>query len=1058
MLDKIIRFSIRNKLIVGLFVLGLIAWGIYSLRNLPLDAVPDITNNQVQIITSAPSQSALDIERLVTFPIEQTMATIPGIEELRSFSRFGLSVVTIVFKEHVDVYWARQQVNERLVQAQNLIPPGIGSPEMAPVSTGLGEIYQYVIHPKKGYEQKYNAMELRTIQDWIVRRQLLGVEGVADVSSFGGLLKQYEIALNPDKLRAIGLDIADVFTALEKNNQNTGGAYIEKNSNAYFIRSEGLISSKADIENISVKNNTKGLPVLMRDVAEIRTGHAIRYGALTRNEDGEVVGAIVLMLKGANSSQVIENVKERIEQIKKTLPEGVEIEAFLDRTKLVGKTIKTVSTNLTEGALIVILVLVLLLGNLRAGLIVASVIPLAMLFAVSLMYLFGVSGNLMSLGAIDFGIIVDGAVIIVEASLHHLGLKKLGRKFTQAEMDMEVYQSASRIRSSATFGTIIILIVYLPILALSGVEGKMFIPMAQTVSFAILGAFILSLTYVPMVSTLFLSKKPSHKKNISDRIIDFAQWIYRPVIRGALKLPWLVISSVLAVFIASVLLFGSLGAEFIPSLDEGDFAVEMRLMTGSSLEETVKTTTKASKILLDRFPEIKETIGKIGSAEIPTDPMPIEACDLMLILKDRDEWTSAHSKDELAEKMQDTLEKYIPGVAFGFQQPIQMRFNELMTGARQDVVIKVYGEDLDKLSEYAKKIGSIANKIEGAQDLYVEEVTGLPQIMISFRREDIARYGLNIEDVNTVINTALAGQSSGWIYEGEKRFDLVVRLEENAKKDIEDIRNLFVTAASGERIPLDQLADISFKSGPNQIQRDDAKRRIIIGFNVRGRDVESIVTELQSKIEKEVKFESGYYPTYGGTFKNLQVATARLSIAVPVALLLIFLLLFFAFGSLRQGALIFTAIPLSAIGGIVALWIRGMPLSISAGIGFIALFGVAVLNGIVLLAEFNRLRSEGTLNSLKEIILEGTRSRLRPVLMTAAVASLGFLPMAISGSEGAEVQRPLATVVIGGLVSATFLTLVVLPCLYLVFEPSTRKEEEDEESQPELPLEHPDQH
>jgi cobalt-zinc-cadmium resistance protein CzcA len=1057
MLDNIIRFSIRNKLIVGLFVLGLMAWGIYSLRNLPLDAVPDITNNQVQIITSAPSQSALDIERLVTFPIEQTMATIPGIEELRSFSRFGLSVVTIVFKEHVDVYWARQQVNERLVQAQNLIPPGIGSPEMAPVSTGLGEIYQYVIHPKKGFENKYKAMELRTIQDWIVRRQLLGVEGVADVSSFGGQLKQYEIALNPDKIRTLGLDISDVFTALEKNNQNTGGAYIEKNSNAFFIRSEGLIGSTSDIENIAVKNNSSGLPVLLRDVAEIRTGHAIRYGALTRNNDGEVVGAIVLMLKGANSSKVIENVKERIDQIRKTLPEGVEIEAFLDRTKLVGKTIKTVSTNLTEGALIVILVLVLLLGNIRAGLIVASVIPLAMLFAVSLMYLFGVSGNLMSLGAIDFGIIVDGAVIIVEASLHHLGLKKLGRKFTQAEMDMEVYQSASRIRSSATFGTIIILIVYLPILALSGVEGKMFIPMAQTVSFAILGAFILSLTYVPMVSALFLSKKQSHKKNISDRIIDFAQWIYRPVISAALNLPWMVISSVLAVFIGSILFFGTLGAEFIPSLDEGDFAVEMRLMTGSSLEETVKTTSKASKILLDRFPEIKETIGKIGSAEIPTDPMPIEACDLMLILKDKDEWTNAHSKDELAEKMQDTLEKYIPGVAFGFQQPIQMRFNELMTGARQDVVIKVYGEDLDKLSEYAKKIGSIASKIEGAQDLYVEEVTGLPQIMISFRREDIARFGLNIQDVNTVINTALAGQSAGWIYEGEKRFDLVVRLEETAKKDIKDIRNLFVTAASGERIPLDQLADISFKSGPNQIQRDDAKRRIIIGFNVRGRDVESIVTELQSKIDKQVKFESGYYPTYGGTFKNLQEATARLSIAVPVALLLIFLLLFFAFGSLRQGALIFSAIPLSAIGGIVALWIRGMPLSISAGIGFIALFGVAVLNGIVLLAEFNRLRSEGAFNSLKEIILEGTRSRLRPVLMTAAVASLGFLPMAISGSEGAEVQRPLATVVIGGLVSATFLTLVVLPCLYLVFEPKKRKEDEDE-AQPELPLEHLDQH
>jgi cobalt-zinc-cadmium resistance protein CzcA len=1052
MLDNIIRFSIRNKLIVGLFVLGMIAWGTYSLVNLPIDAVPDITNNQVQIITAAPSQSALDIERLVTFPIEQTMATIPGIEELRSFSRFGLSVVTIVFKEGIDVYWARQQVNERLVQAQNLIPPGIGSPEMAPVTTGLGEIYQYVIHPKKGYEKRYTAMELRTIQDWIVRRQLLGVEGVADVSSFGGLLKQYEIALHPDKLRSLGVGMEEIFTALEKNNQNTGGAYIEKNSNAYFIRSEGLISSKEDIENIQIKLNSSKLPVLIRDVAEIKTGHAIRYGALTRNDDGEVVGAIVLMLKGANSSHVIENVKERIEQIRKTLPEGVEIEAFLDRTKLVNKTIKTVSTNLEEGALIVVFVLVLLLGNLRAGLIVASVIPIAMLFAISMMHTFGVSGNLMSLGAIDFGIIIDGAVIIVEATLHHLGLKKLDRRLTQHEMDEQVYHSASRIRSSATFGTIIILIVYLPILALSGVEGKMFIPMAQTVSFAILGAFILSLTYVPMASALFLSKKMSHKKNFSDWLIEFIQKLYRPLINFAIRIPWLILTLAVVVFSASIWLFSRLGAEFIPSLDEGDFAVEVRLMTGSSLSETVDFTNKASAILLKRFPEIKETIGKIGSAEIPTDPMPIEACDLMLILKDKDEWTSAHSRDELAEKMKDTLEKYLPSVSFGFQQPIQMRFNELMTGARQDVVVKIYGEDLDKLSFYAKKIGSIANKIEGAQDLYVEEVTGLPQIMINFNRENIVRHGLNIEDINRIINTSLAGQSAGWIYEGEKRFDLVLRLSENAKKNIEDIRNIFITAPDGSQIPLEQLAEVSFKSGPNQIQRDDAKRRIIVGFNVRGRDVESIVKELQAKVDKEIKFESGYYPTYGGTFKNLQEATARLSIAVPVALLLIFILLFFAFGSLRQGTLIFTAIPLSAIGGILALWLRDMPLSISAGIGFIALFGVAVLNGIVLITEFNRLRKEDSKRTLKEIILEGTKTRLRPVLMTAAVASLGFLPMAISGSEGAEVQRPLATVVIGGLVSATFLTMVVLPCLYLIFEPKKSEEEEPELTDPESEL------
>lgn len=1043
MLDQIIRYSIRNKLVVGLFVLGLVGWGVYSLNKLPIDAVPDITNNQVQIITSAPSQSALDIERLVTFPIEQTMATIPDIEELRSFSRFGLSVVTIVFKENVDVYWARQQVNERLVQVQNLIPPGIGTPEMAPVSTGLGEIYQYVIHPKKGYEHKYGAMELRSIQDWLVRRQLLGVKGVADVSSFGGLLKQYEIAVHPDKLRSLNISIEEIFSALEKNNQNTGGAYIEKNSNAYFIRSEGLINSTSDIDNIVIRTNSNSLPVLIQDVADIKIGHAIRYGALTRNDDGEVVGAIVLMLKGANSSEVIANVKERMEQIKKTLPEGVEIEAFLDRTKLVNKTIGTVGKNLAEGALIVIFILVLLLGNIRAGLIVASVIPLAMLFAISLMNTFGVSGNLMSLGAIDFGIIVDGAVIIVEATLHYLGLKNLGRKFTQAEMDEQVYQSASRIRNSATFGVIIILIVYLPILALGGVEGKMFIPMAQTVSFAILGAFILSLTYVPMMSALFLSKKISHAKNYSDYIIDFFQSIYHPIINYSLKVPKIIIGSVLLAFIGSVALFMNLGAEFIPSLDEGDFAVEVRLMTGSSLSETVETTGKASKILMDRFPEIKETIGKIGSAEIPTDPMPIEACDLMLILKDRDEWTNAKNKDELAEKMQDTLEHYIPGVSFGFQQPIQMRFNELMTGARQDVVIKVYGEDLDKLSGYAKKIGSIASKIQGAQDLYVEEVSGLQQIVISFNRNDIARYGLNIEDVNRVINTALAGQSAGWIYEGEKRFDLVVRLEEAAKKDIEDIKNIFVISNSGERVPLDQLATVEYRSGPNQIQRDDAKRRIIIGFNVRGRDVESIVNELKAKIDQEIKFETGYYPTFGGTFKNLQEATARLSIAVPLALFLIFILSFFAFGSLRHGTLIFSAIPLSAIGGVLALWLRGMPLSISAGIGFIALFGVAVLNGIVLISEFNRLRIEKPGDSLIDIIIQGTKSRLRPVLMTAAVASFGFLPMAISGSEGAEVQRPLATVVIGGLVSATFLTMVVLPCLFLIFEPKRKQKSEN---------------
>ncbi len=1036
MLDKIIRFSIDNKLIIGLLTLGLIIWGSYSVTQLPIDAVPDITNNQVQIITNAPSQSAQDIERLVTFPVEQSMATIPGIEEVRSFSRFGLSVVTLVFKDNVDVYWARQQVGERLNDAKSQIPNGVGTPEMAPVTTGLGEIYQYILKPKKGYENTYSAMELRTLQDWIVRRQLLGVEGVADVSSFGGYLKQYEIALNPERLRSMNISIADVFAALKKNNQNTGGAYIEKQPNSYFIRSEGLIGTLADIENIAVKTNTNGTPVLMRDVGTIQLNHAVRYGAMTYNAEGEVVGGLVLMLKGANSSKVIADVKTRITQIQKNLPVGVTLEPFLDRTKLVDKSINTVTKNLAEGALIVIFVLVLLLGNLRAGLIVASVIPLAMLFAISLMNLFGVSGNLMSLGAIDFGLIVDGAVIIVEATLHHLYLRNVNRTLSQKEMDEEVFFSASKIRNSAAFGEIIILIVYLPILALVGVEGKMFRPMAQTVGFAILGAFILSLTYVPMVSALFLNKKQVHKVTISDRIIAFFQRLYSPALLFALKRKVLVVSIAVVLLVGSIFLFNTLGAEFIPTLDEGDFAVETRVLTGSSLSQTIDAAQKSSTVLLKNFPEVKEVIGKVGTSEIATDPMPVEACDLIIILKNKEDWTSASTRDELAEKMQKVLEDEIPGVTYGFQQPIQMRFNELMTGARQDVVVKVFGEDLDSLVSYANKIGGIINSVDGAKDVYVEAATGLPQIVVNYNRENIARLGMNIEDINTVINTAYAGKSAGMVYEGEKRFDLMVRVAKEYREDIDDIRDVYVTAADGRQVPLQQLASIDFVTGPNQIQRDDAKRRIIVGFNVRGRDVESVVTELQNKIDKQVKFAPGYFPTYGGTFENLQAARKRLSIAVPVALALIFILLFFTFNSLKQSVLIFTAIPLSAIGGVFALWLRDMPFSISAGVGFIALFGVAVLNGIVLISEFNFLKKSG-LTDMKEIVLKGTQTRLRPVIMTAAVASLGFLPMALSTSGGAEVQRPLATVVIGGLITATLLTLLILPCLYILFEKIT---------------------
>jgi heavy metal efflux system protein len=1033
MLNKVIHFSIHNKLIIGLFTFALIIWGGYSVTQLPIDAVPDITNNQVQILTLAPSQSAQDIERLVTFPVEQTMATTPGIEEVRSFSRFGLSVVTIVFDDNVDVYWARQQVSERLNEAKGRIPVGAGTPELAPVSTGLGEIYQYVVKPKPGYENQYDAMELRTIQDWIVRRQLLGTKGVADVSSFGGLLKEYEISLDPNHLKSFNIDINDIFTALDKNNQNTGGAYIDKKPSAYYIRSEGLIESLDDIANIVVKSNKDGVPILIRHVAEVRWGHAIRYGAMTRNAEGEVVGGLVLMLKGANSSKVIGDVKDRISEIEKILPKGVTIEPFLDRTKLVNKAIGTVSKNLAEGALIVIFILVLLLGNLRAGLVVASVIPLAMLFAVAMMNLFGVSGNLMSLGAIDFGLIIDGAVIIVEATMHHLALRTFNQKISQREMDEEVFASASKIMSKAAFGEIIILIVYLPILALVGIEGKMFRPMAQTVSFAILGAFVLSLTYVPMISALALSKKVKGNTTISDRLIAFLYRAYKPVIEFAITRKLIVVMSALLLFVASIFLFSSLGAEFIPTLDEGDFAVETRLLTGSSLTETVEMSQKSAAVLLKNFSEIKVVVTKIGSAEIPTDPMPIEACDLMIILKDKDEWVNASTRDELAEKMQKVLEDNIPGVMYGFQQPIQMRFNELMTGARQDVVIKVYGEDLDQLTAYANGIAKILPGVKGAQDVYVEQVTGLPQIIVRYKRDQLAQFGLNINDVNQTINAAFAGQHAGYVYEGEKRFDLVVRLNQQNRTNIDDVRNLFVTASNGNQIPLMQVAEVNFEIGPNQIQRDDTKRRITIGFNVRGRDVESIVKEMQQKIGKGIAFAPGYSVEYGGTFKNLQEARARLIIAVPVALLLIFILLFFAFNSVKQSLLIFTAIPLSAIGGIIALWLRDMPFSISAGVGFIALFGVAVLNGIVLIGEFNHLKDEG-LTTLKDIVIKGTYTRFRPVIMTAAVASLGFLPMAISGSEGAEVQRPLATVVIGGLISATLLTLVVLPVLYIYFE------------------------
>ena len=1040
MLTKIIEFSVKQKLIIGLFIIFLLGYGSYELTRLPIDAVPDITNNQVQIITSAPALGATDIERLVTFPVEQANSNIPGLIELRSFSRFGLSVVSLVFNDETDVYWARQQVQERLQNVKDQIPKGVGVPSLGPITTGLGEIYQYVVKAKKGYAHKYNDTDLRTIQDWTVRRELLRVEGIADVSSFGGKLKQYEIAIHPDKLNSFGLTIEDVFSAVEKNNQNTGGAYIEKQSSVLFIRTEGLIGSKEDIENISIKITESGTPLFIKDVASVEIGHAIRYGAMTYNGKGEVAGAVVMMVKGGNSSQVIRDVKIKIEEIQKTLPEGVEIEPFLDRTKMVNNSIHTVETNLLEGALIVIFILVLFLGNFRAGLVVASVIPLAMLFAIIMMNLFGVSGNLMSLGALDFGLIIDGAVIIVEATMHQISHSKKFKgvsRFDQNQMDGIVKDSAGKMMNSAVFGQIVILVVYLPIFTLQGIEGKMFKPMAQTVAFALIGAFILSLTYIPMMSALLLSKKVSHKPTISDRMMGKLERFYQHALEKALVHPKKIIGSVLFLFILSIFTMTKLGGEFIPVLEEGDFAVETRVLTGTSLEESLETCLKAEKILLNKFPEVIKVVAKTGSGEIPTDPMPIEASDLMIILKDKKEWTSANNFNDLAEAMKKELE-VIPGVTFGFQYPVQMRFNELMTGARQDIVCKIFGENLDTLAFYARKLGNVIQTIDGAEDLYVEPVTGMPQIVIEYKRSIISQYGLSINAINKVVNTAFSGEAAGIVYEGEKRFDLVVRMEKANREDLIDVQNLLIPTPDGSQIPLINLADVTISDGPNQIQRENAKRRIVVGFNARGRDVQILMQELQKKVENKIVFPPSYSAHYGGSFKNLEEAKASLSVAVPLALLLIFFLLYFAFKSIKQGLLIFSAIPLSAIGGIFALAILDIPFSISAGVGFIALFGVAVLNGIVLVAEFNQLKKEG-ITDLKRIVLMGTKIRMRPVLMTAFVASLGFLPMAMSHGAGAEVQRPLASVVIGGLLLATFLTLFVLPILYVAMSKSSIK-------------------
>ncbi len=1033
MIENIIRYSIRHKLIILLFTAGIVAYGVYALLNIPIGAVPDVTNNQVQVITTSRNLATEDVEKYLTYPVELEMANLPGVTEIRSISKFGLSVVTIVFDDDMGTYLPRQLIAEKIKNAEENIPKGFGSPFMGPVTTGLGEIYQYILDVKPEYQDQYSTVDLRSIQDWIVKRQLSGIEGVVEVNTWGGYLKQYEVAINPERLRAMKIGLPEIYTALEQNNSIAGGGYIEKTNESYFIRGEGLVSSLEDIRNIVISNR-EGIPIYIRDVAEVGFGHATRFGAITANGEGEKVLGQVMMLKDADSKATINRVQERVAEIQKNLPEGVFINGFLDRNELIVKTTSTITENLVLGFLIVIFVVVLLLGNFRSGLVVASVIPLSLLFAISLMYIFGVDANLMSLGAIDFGIIIDGAVIIVEYIAYKINserneiIAKEGEE-QQKLIDDITFKGTSKMMRSAVFGQIIIIIVFIPILSLTGIEGKMFKPMAMVFSFALIGTMIFGFTYVPVISSLFIKPADEKKANISTRLMGFLQKLYTPSIEWALRKKRLVIILAFSVLFAAIGLFTQMGGEFVPTLDEGDFVIQPVLKTGTSLQKTIETTSEIERIL-KTFPEVKDVISRIGAAEVPTDPMSMEESDVIITLKPKSEWTTADSKDGLADKFKEAL-SIIPGIDYEFTQPIEMRFNELITGVRADLAIKIYGEDLELLHQKAMEIESAIRGVEGASDIIIEKVDGLPQMAVKYDRKKIAKYGLNVAELNNLISIGFAGLPAGTVFEGEKQFDLVIRFDKEHRKDIENIKNTSISLANGFSLPLSELATIDYTFGPAKISRDNTKRRIVIGVNVRNRDLESVVKDVQGIIQSQITLPIGYTVSYGGQFENLNSAKARLMVAVPIALLLIFIMLYFAFDSIKDALMIFTAIPLSAIGGVLFLFMRGLPFSISAGVGFIALFGIAVLNGIVLIEHFNELKERG-IKDINERIIRGTKERLRPVLLTAGAAALGFLPMAISTSAGAEVQRPLATVVIGGLISATLLTMIVLPVIYAI--------------------------
>ena len=1031
MFENIVRFSIKKKLFVALTTLFLIIGGIYSALTLPIDAVPDITNNQVQIVTVSPTLAPQEVEQLITMPIETAMSNIMNVTEIRSVSRFGLSLVTVVFKESVPTLEARQLINEQIQTVAGDIPEELGTPELMPITTGLGEIYQYVLKVDDAHKDNYDAMELRTIQDWIVKRQLSGIPGIVEINSFGGYLKQYEIAIDPDAMAALQITIGDVFEALSNNNQNTGGSYIEKKDRAYYIRSEGMISSLKDIGKIVVTNRG-GMPVHISDIGDVNFGAPKRFGAMTMDGDGECVGGIAMMLKGANANVVTKTLEERVAKVQKMLPEGVTIEPYLNRSELVNRNISTVVYNLIEGAIIVFLVLIIFLGNVRAGMIVASVIPLAMMFGFILMRIFGVSANLMSLGAIDFGIVVDGSIVILEGILAHLYTKRLSSRVLSAhEMEEEVEKGASKVVKSSTFAVLIILIVFFPILTLTGIEGKYFTPMAQTLVFCIIGALLLSLTYVPMMAALFLKKEISLKPTFADRFFAWLTSYYSKALKACVARPWPTVGAAFALLAASLLLFTRLGAEFIPTLDEGDFAMQMTLPPGSSLTSSINMSLKAEKILKKEFPEVRHVVAKIGTAEVPTDPMSVEDADVMIVMKPFKEWTSASSRAEMVDKMKAALDT-IQGAEFNFSQPIQLRFNELMTGAKADIAIKLYGEDMGELYAKANEVAEYVKKVPGASDVIVEQTMGLPQLVVDYDRTRIARYGIDIRQLNDIIRTAYAGETAGVVFENERRFDLVVRLDDTKVSDL-DLNRLHVKTCDGYQIPVSEVATIRLVNGPLQVNRDAAKRRIVIGVNVRNADIQKVVSEISDVLDRNIKLKPGYYFEYGGQFENLQNAIRTLSVVIPIALMLILLLLFFAFRSITYSLVVFTTVPLSLIGGIVALWVRGLPFSISAGVGFIALFGVAVLNGILMINHFNDLKAKGRYGMCTDkVISNGCRHLLRPVFLTGLVASLGFVPMAIATSAGAEVQRPLATVVIGGLIVSTVLTLVIIPVFYRI--------------------------